>query len=130
MWTPKRIVLLVIGVVAFCTCYLGYARSHLGTIDGLPTLPEEFRRTDGKRVDPPPPRTSRVEQKLKQAFGLECKELKHPIKLELHSRSMTLAACRTRRGACRCGSSSDSTRSRWSTASIASWRSLCFPIRR
>ncbi len=93
MWTPKRIALLMAGVVVFCTSYVGYARSHLGTIDGLPTLPVEFRKEETEiRIAPPRPRTSRVEDKLKLAFGQECKELKHPIKLEMHARNMALAA--------------------------------------
>ncbi len=92
MWTPKRIGLLMIGNVLFSLCYLGYARSHLGTIDGLPALPEEMRRKEQGHIDPPPPRQSRVDGKLTQSFGPECKELKHPIKLELNSRSMVIAA--------------------------------------
>jgi lipopolysaccharide export system protein LptA len=94
MWTPRRIGLLLIGIAMFGTSYAGYARCHLGTIDGLPTLPEELRRPvdSNRHIESPPPRTSRVEAKLRQAFGEECQELKHPIKLELNSKSMVLAA--------------------------------------
>jgi len=93
VWTPRRIALLVFGVVLFMACYVGYARSFLGAIDGLPSLPESCRWIPGKPfLPPPPPRTPRVEEKLKQAFGAECPELSRPIKLELNSRSMVLAA--------------------------------------
>jgi len=93
MWTPRRVALLILGGIAFFGCYLGYARSNLGVIDGLPTLPEEFRKPD-KDVPPEylPPRDGRILKMLKQAFGLECEELRRPIKVELHSRSMVLAA--------------------------------------
>ncbi len=78
----------------FGTSYAGYARCHLGTIDGLPTLPEELRRPANANghIVPLRPRSSRVEAKLRQAFGEECQELKHPIKLEMHSKSIVLAA--------------------------------------
>jgi lipopolysaccharide export system protein LptA len=94
MWTPRRIGLLVVGIITFCATYAGYAHCHVGSIDGLPTLPDELRRpsTAHVHIDPPPPRTSRVEAKLGQAFGAGCPELTYPIKLELHSRSMVLAA--------------------------------------
>ena len=52
MWTPKRIVLLVLGFCLFFSAYTAYARSFLGHIDGLPPLPEAYRRCNG--CDPLP----------------------------------------------------------------------------
>src|SRR5215469_16641563 len=85
MWTPRRVALLLFGIVLFFGCYFGYGRSQLGAIDGLPTLPDDFRpRPDTGEWDRPLTRESRVVGKLKQAFGLECEELKRSIKLELN----------------------------------------------
>jgi hypothetical protein len=91
VWTPKRIVLLVLGFALFVTGYFSYA-FVLGGIDGLPPLPDGY----GQRVDPdtviivPPP--PKVEERLRQAFGLECQESKRPIKLELPRNNMVLAS--------------------------------------
>ncbi len=95
MWTPRRIGLLAAGLLCYLTCYFGYARSFLGAIDGLPGLPEEYRRPapgDVPSVFVPRDKPKPVEEKLKLAFGRDCPELGRPIKLELHSRSMVLAA--------------------------------------
>jgi hypothetical protein len=95
MWTPKRVVMLVLGFVLNIACYYCYARTPLGVIDGLPTLPDQFRRPDNKGATAPtsPPRPgTRVDQRLKDAFGLDCQELSRPIKMEMHARNMVLAA--------------------------------------
>ncbi len=94
MWTPRRIVLLLLGFLGSLTGYVAYGRSFLGAIDGLPGLPSEYLRVrPGTIIDPRPNKTVKpVEEKLKQAFGDECPELKRQIKLELHSRNMVLAA--------------------------------------
>ncbi|HZU38977.1 MAG TPA: hypothetical protein VFA18_23830, partial [Gemmataceae bacterium] len=92
MWTPKRILLLVVGIVLFVSGYLIYGR-FLGGIDGLPPLPEEYGPRDSE-VDPGPPpvRRSALADRLRQAFGEACDELDLPIKLELQSKRMVLAA--------------------------------------
>ncbi len=81
MWTPKRVLLLALGFVVFCTAYVGYAEV-LGSIDGLPALPEQY----WPGSPPPPPEGSRterpVEVKLQQAFGIGCQELKMLIQVE------------------------------------------------
>jgi hypothetical protein len=85
--------LLVCGFLVFFAGYAGYARSYLGGIDGLPPLPEKYwPNPDSPILDWKRPRTSALEDKIKQAFGLECPELSRAIKLELRSRSMVLAA--------------------------------------
>jgi hypothetical protein len=95
MWTPRRIVLLVVGFLVYLVGYLAYARSHFGVIDGLPTLPDIYQQpeeTDNPPIPTRPPGPKPVDVKLQQAFGIECDELKRPIKLELRSKNMVLAA--------------------------------------
>ncbi|MFO0928413.1 MAG: hypothetical protein U0736_15535 [Gemmataceae bacterium] len=93
MWTPKRIVILSAGFVALFMVYLGYGFTEVGRIDGLPPLPGEYWPDPGTNVITPPPRgVSKLEQKIKRAFGPDCKELKRAIRLEVHSRNMILAA--------------------------------------
>ena len=41
MWTPKRILLMTLGLVLFLASYLCYT-SYLGGVDGLPPLPEGY----------------------------------------------------------------------------------------
>ena len=93
MWTPKRIVLLAVGFLVFFTGYLFYSGA-LGGIDGLPPLPEADLPPDGSNtiVELPQPRGGKLEGKLRQAFGQDCPELKWPLKLELNSRNMVVAA--------------------------------------
>ncbi len=93
MWTPKRIVLLVLGFALFSAGYFSYS-FVLGGIDGLPPLPPELLAKldpEGRTITPPP-RVNKVDIKLGQAFGLECRELKRDIKLELSRNNMVLAA--------------------------------------
>jgi lipopolysaccharide export system protein LptA len=94
MWTPKRIVLLVLGFVVFAAGYWAYAH-FLGGIDGLPALPEEYAY-HGPSTDPPPvtgpDRSNEVDEKLRQAFGEACPELDYAIKLEVRAKAMVLAA--------------------------------------
>jgi hypothetical protein len=84
VWTPKRWVLLASGFVVFCAAYAGYAQV-LGGIDGLPALPPELMPPDPDkgeirtRNNPP---VAPVDERLQQAFGIGCPELKMPIKVE------------------------------------------------
>jgi len=81
VWTPRRVLLLAAGVVVFLAAYVTYAQA-LGGIDGLPALPPRYF----PRVIPEgtfePPRVTPVEERLQQAFGRDCPELKMPIKVE------------------------------------------------
>lgn len=93
MWTPKRIVMLSACFVAFFMIYLGYAYTEVGRIDGLPPLPGDYwPDLDPHTFTPPPRGVSKLEQKIKRAFGPDCKELKRAIRLEVHSRNMIIAA--------------------------------------
>ncbi len=94
MWTPKRIVLLAACFVAFFGVYLGYAWTAVGRIDGLPPLPEGFWPDDGDPAEELPPihRTPSLDQKVILAFGNTAKERTWPIRLDVHSRNMVIAA--------------------------------------
>ena len=52
MWTPRRIFLSLVGLLAAATLYFGYAQ-FLGSFDGLPPLPREYYE-DGSGGDPFP----------------------------------------------------------------------------
>jgi hypothetical protein len=93
MWTPKRVLLLVVGFVLFLAGFVVYSR-YLGGIDGLPALPEMYWPHLG---DPPiiiidKNRPNELEQKLIMAFGKDCPELGYALKFQVRSKGMVLAA--------------------------------------
>src|SRR5438067_2119941 len=92
MWTPRRVLLLVVGFVACATTFGVYFR-FLGWIDGLPALPEKYLATAARTVpndlalvDEP-----LMQKLLKQAFGERCQELGYPIKSRVHGQEVLLA---------------------------------------
>src|SRR5215211_1018237 len=91
MWTPRRIFLGLVGLLAVAASYFGYAR-FLGTFDGLPPLPDHYRNTG----NPPPaarfPVGNSMDRKCELAFGPYCPELRYPIRTEMHDRGILLAA--------------------------------------
>src|SRR3954471_2002479 len=92
MWTPRRLLLLLVGLAFFGTAYAVYAR-FLGGIDGLPLLPDEFlvrRTSDSKDVINPAVMTE-IDRKLIQAFGPGCREVNCPYKLNLLKMGLLLA---------------------------------------
>src|SRR5438067_9087981 len=92
MWTPRRLLLLLLGLAFFGTAYAVYAR-FLGGIDGLPLLPEEFlvRRTlDSKEVINPAV-TTEIDRKLMLAFGPGCREVNWNVRLNLGRMGLLLA---------------------------------------
>lgn len=73
MWTPRRVLLLLAGALAFAGVYLAYA-FFLGSVDGLPQLPARvLERADGKFRPPDRPVLPAVEM-LREAFGPACPE--------------------------------------------------------
>lgn len=93
MWTPRRIFLSLIGLLAVAVGYFGYARL-LGTLDGLPPLPAHF---DREAIGGPPAGHSglistSLDRKFEEAFGPGCPELRYPIKLDMKQRGILLAA--------------------------------------
>lgn len=92
MWTPKRVLLLVLGIIVFTSAYAVYAH-FLGRVDGLPPLPDELLIAATKDTVAPPPRTQiAVDQKLQMAFGEDCEEIRRYIKMEVGSRGLVLAS--------------------------------------
>lgn len=93
MWTPKRVILFVCGFMTLLVGYFIYAR-YLGGINGLPPLPEIYWPRPGEEDKEFPPIARRLPllvQKLKVAFGPQCKEAKRPFKIEVKSKSLVLA---------------------------------------
>jgi lipopolysaccharide export system protein LptA len=88
--------LLAVGFLVFTLIYLVYSMTSLGRINTLPPLPDKYiegkqgsqRETivEGPRMPTP------LERKLEMAFRPGCEELKWPVRLELNSRSMVMAA--------------------------------------
>jgi hypothetical protein len=82
--TPRRILLLVGGLVAFAAAYFGYAR-FIGWLDGLPLLPPKMLiASQGSFVLPERPTSPTIEM-LKVAFGDGSPELdpvNYPTQLE------------------------------------------------
>lgn len=91
MKAPRRMLMFVAGFAVFVTAYLVYAH-FLGGIDGLPPLPEEYWPTSQVSVEPLPPRANDAERRLREAFGDDEKIINCPIKLELRTKGLVLAA--------------------------------------
>jgi hypothetical protein len=94
VWTPKRVLLLVVGFFLFSMAYMVYAH-FLGGINGLPPLPEDYGPIADSHSRPfvPENRENEADYKLRLAFGPDCDEVKNRnIKVELQSRGMVFAA--------------------------------------
>src|SRR3954451_10212286 len=90
MWTPKRVLLLVAGIIVFLSGFQVYAY-FLGGIDGLPPLPPAYLpAASGATSTFILPKESEADRKLRQAFG-ESVEVNRPIKLDVRSRRMVRA---------------------------------------
>jgi hypothetical protein len=97
VWTPKRIILLAGGFVAFTLVYILYTLTALGRINTLPPLPDQYKPSAGDDSSPVvrAPRSLKptlLEQKLEMAFHPGCEELTWPVRLELNAKSMVIAA--------------------------------------
>lgn len=95
MWTPKRLLLLLVGFVLFFGCYQVYVL-FLGKYDGLPPLPEEYRPVAPSDVAPvvDAPRQNHAVTRLIEAFGPNCEEQYRRIKLEWRLQGVVVAADR------------------------------------
>lgn len=94
MWTPRRILLLFVGLAVFLLAYVGYG-FFLGGVDGLPALPERYLEQAGGLIIIPDNPRSPSETRLEQAFGPKCPELEDPAyktKMELRDRGIVFAA--------------------------------------
>lgn len=93
MWTPKRLLLLMVGFLFFFMCYSIYDH-FLGRYDGLPPLPSEYRPVAGgpEAFEPlPPPPPSRAVARLIEAFGPNCVEKDRAYKIEWQAQDLVLA---------------------------------------
>lgn len=92
MWNPKRILLLVFGIVVFTSAF-GIYTYFLGGVDGLPELPEMYvEPADKENPKPLPSFIPDVDRKLQMAFGPDCPELRRTIKLDIRAKGIVLAA--------------------------------------
>ena len=73
MWTPRRVALLLAGVVLFVGAYAAYAFA-LGWLDGLPQLPAAMLAKSKGDVLPPTRTTTATQARLIEAFGPGCPE--------------------------------------------------------
>ena len=80
MWTPRRILLIVVGITLFLGAYLGYT-FLLGDIDGLPQLPEQYlvEASGDEIIVQRPISESTTYQRLRQAFGPNSLEINDQI---------------------------------------------------
>ncbi len=92
MWTPKRVLIVVVGFLVFFSGYLVYAH-HFGQFDGLPPLPSEHKRGErGKIPERIGKTTPLVVRRLIEAFGPTCEEQERSIKLQWHGQGVVIAA--------------------------------------
>src|SRR5438067_8079035 len=85
--SPRRMLLLLAGVLAFGVVYTVYARA-LGWLDGLPQLPAAMLNHRKGDFIPPPRLVSPTVERLKEAFGDTCREQDdqaYPTKLEFRN---------------------------------------------
>lgn len=100
MWTPRRVLLLLSGILLFGGVYGFYART-LGWMDGLPQVPGKWLVHSDKEARIPTVRTtSPTIERIREAFGPDCLEQNrshYPTQLEFRSsdNTSTLLACGT-----------------------------------
>jgi hypothetical protein len=89
VWTAKRILILMAGVVTCLVAFTVYA-TFLGGIDGVEPLPiGKLPQPQGPDDPAPEPETDR---RLGIAFGAGCKELNWPLKLFVPEKDVAFAA--------------------------------------
>lgn len=96
MWTPRRILLVILGLFGFSAVYMLYARV-LGGIDGLPELPAAFLTPSlDQDVFIPETGVSPTQKRLEEAFGPASPEvldnLAYKTKLEMRDKGIVLAS--------------------------------------
>ncbi|MCZ2341408.1 MAG: hypothetical protein LC104_06375, partial [Bacteroidales bacterium] len=96
MWTPRRILLLLLGMAGFSAAYFVYSQ-FLGAVDGLPALPTAYLETeDGlQSFDIPEETYSPTLLRLQEAFGPGSPEvtdsIEYKTKLEIRDKGMVFA---------------------------------------
>ena len=74
MWTPRRIGLVLLGLTLATAAYVGYSVA-LGTIDGLPILPDSYLVPASGTQLIENVKSSRTDRKLAEAFGQNSLEM-------------------------------------------------------
>ena len=98
--TTRRLLIFLTATLAFVGSFLAY-NARLGWLDGLPPLPDKYLTHKGDGPDNadilPPVElvTSKVGQRLAQAFGPNSPEIGYAIQLEVPSNGVALAAGET-----------------------------------
>lgn len=82
MWTPRRVMLLLLGVVVVAAAF-GVYHLFLGGYDGLPALPEKYLAR-GKGGEPVVVRRSTTAQQLQIAFGENSPEASSDARVYKH----------------------------------------------
>lgn len=96
MWTPRRILLLLLGIAGFSAAYIVYSL-FLGSVDGLPALPVAYLEPeDGLQSFEIPEETySPTLLRLQEAFGPGSPEvtdsIEYKTKLEIRDKGMVFA---------------------------------------
>lgn len=96
MWTPRRLVLWLVGLAFFLALFQVYSY-FLGHYDGLPPLPPEYMPSpEGMEAGPvaPTARPNQAVARLIEAFGPNCEEQFRRIKLEWRLEGIVVAADR------------------------------------
>jgi hypothetical protein len=91
MWTPRRIFLALVGLLAFASIYFAYSRL-LGNLDGLPPLPDKNLPSGDTGGPQPVPHINSIDRRLELAHGQNCSELRFPIKLEMKRNNALVCA--------------------------------------
>jgi hypothetical protein len=74
VWTPRRIGLVLLGLTLATVAYVGYSVA-LGTIDGLPILPDSYLVPASGQQNIENVKSSRTDRKLAEAFGQNSLEM-------------------------------------------------------
>ncbi len=95
MWTPRRILLLLLGVAGFTSAFVIYSQL-LGGVDGLPELPAAYTEVDpGGDVVLPEQPVSPTHLRLQEAFGPASPEVLDTVayktRLEMRDKGLVFA---------------------------------------
>lgn len=93
MWTPRRLVVVISGLLLFGSGFTVYTR-FFGSIDGLPPLPETFTQAiiDGSKIPDISINRGPFMARLRQAFGQDCIEQTYNLKFENREKGILFAA--------------------------------------
>ena len=93
MWTPRRLMLVISGILLFGGGFTAYSQMF-GWIDGLPPLPEPFTHAVVETADIPqlPGGVTPLQSRLRAAFGPNCIEQSYNLKFESREKGLLFAA--------------------------------------